>query len=76
MGSRVPGVVGVDAQGHLVDYSTSLGVGQAVAALEEWGGRTRRQNGVGVVSSGEGPTGRVGEQGVCGQALGVCVWGS
>lgn len=66
VGSGVPGVVGADAQGHLVDYSTSLGVGQAVAVLEEGGRRTRRQDGVGVVSSGEGPTGRVGEQGVCG----------
>lgn len=75
VGSGVPRVVGADAQGHLVNYSASLGVGEAVAVLEERGRRTRRQDGVGMVSSGEGATGRVGQQGVRGQALGVCVWG-
>lgn len=74
--SRVVGV-GSDAQGHLVNYSASLGVGEAVAVLEERGRRRAGgQDGMGVVSSGEGATGRVGQQGVCGQALGVCVRGS
>lgn len=88
VGSGVSGVVGVraDAQGHLVNYSASLGVGETVAVLEERG-RARGQDGVvgvGVVSGGEGPAGRVGQQGVrggrsvCGAAVlqvceGVCV---
>lgn len=75
--SRVVGV-GADAQGYLVDYSASLGVGEAVAVLEERrrrrGRRARGQDGMGVVSGGEGgPAGRVGQQGVRGQALGVSV---
>lgn len=76
MGSGVSRVVGVgaDAQGNLVNYSASLGVGETVAVLEERGRRRARgQDGVGVVSSGEGATGRVGQQGVCGQALAVSV---
>lgn len=73
--SRVVGV-GADAQGHLVNYSASLGVGETVAVLEERGRRrARRQDVVGVVSSGERATWRVGQQGVRGQALGVCVGG-
>lgn len=80
MGSGVPRVVGVgvgvDAQGHLVNYSASLGVGETVAVLEERGRRRASgQDGVGVVRGGEGAAGRVGQQGVCGQALGVCVRG-
>lgn len=37
--------------------------------------RPRRQDGVGVVGGGEGTTGWVGQQGVWGQALGVCMRG-
>lgn len=75
--SRVVGV-GADAQGHLVNYGASLGVGETVAVLEERGRRrrARRQDVVGVVSSSEGATWGVGQQGVRGQALGVCVGGS
>lgn len=77
---RVSRVVGVraDAQRHLVNYGASLRVGETVAVLKESRGRrgAGRQDGVGVVSGGEGAgVGRVGEQGVCGQALGVCVRG-
>lgn len=73
--SRVVGV-GADAQGHLVNYSAPLGVGETVAVLEERGRRRARgQDGMGVVGGGEGAAGRVGQQGVCGQALGVCVRG-
>lgn len=78
VGSRVSRVVGVgaDTQGHLVNYSASLGVGETVTVLEErWWGRARGQDGVGVVTSGEGGVGRVGQKGVCGQALGMCVRG-
>lgn len=62
--SRVVGM-GADAQGHLVNYSASLGVGETVAVLEERGRRARGQDGVRVGSSGEGATGWVGQQGVC-----------
>lgn len=78
VGSGVSGMVGMgaDTQGHLVNYSASLGVGETVAVLEERGRRARGQDGmgVGVVGGGEGAAWRVGQQGVCGQALGVCVW--
>lgn len=71
--SRVVGV-GADTQGHLVNYSASLGVGETVTVLEErWWGRARGQDGVRVVTGGEGGVGRVGQKGVCGQALGMCV---
>lgn len=79
--SWVPGVswvVGVraDAQGHLVNYSACLRVREAVAVLEERGRRRARgQDGMGVVGSGEGAARSVGQQGVRGQALGVCVLG-
>lgn len=73
VGTGVPRVVGADAQGHLVNYSASLWVGETVAVLEE-GSRPRGQDGVG--GGGEGTAGWVGQQGVWGQALGVCVWGS
>lgn len=82
VGRRVPGVlrVGADAQGHLVNYGAALGMGKAVARLEERGRRRARgQDGVGVGvvgGGGEGRSGRVGQQGVRGQALGVCVWAS
>lgn len=62
--SRVVGM-GADAQGHLVNYSASLGVGETVAVLEERGRRARGQDGVRVGSSGEGATGWVGQKGVC-----------
>lgn len=68
--------VGGDAQGYLVNYSASLGVGETVAVLEErWWRRARGQDGMGVVSGGEGGIGRVRQQGVRGQALGMCVRG-
>lgn len=51
-------VVRADAEGHLVNYSASLWVGQTIAVLEERG-RARGQDGVGVV----GGVGGVGQQG-------------
>lgn len=62
--------VSADAQGHLVDYSAPLWVRQAVAVLNERGGR-RRQDGLrgGVMGGREGPAGLVGKQRVRGQAL-------
>lgn len=59
--------VGTDAQGHLVNYSASLGVGKAVPMLEERGWRwARGQDGVGMVGGGERATGGVGQQSVGG----------
>lgn len=69
VGSGVSRVVrvGADAQGHLVNYSASLGVGKTVAMLEERGRRwARRQDGVGMVGGGEWAAGRVGQQSVGG----------
>lgn len=71
--SRVVGV-GANAQGHLVNYSTSLRVRETEAVLEERS-RSRRQDRVGVVGSGEGAAGWVGQQGVWVQALCVRVRG-
>lgn len=70
-------VVGADAQGHLVHYGATLGVGETVAVLEESGGRRAGgQDGVEVVSgSGERAARGVLQQGMRGQALGVRVWG-
>lgn len=60
--SRV--VLGADAQGDLVHYSASLGMGEAVAVLEDsWGRRAGGQDGVWVVS-GECGGGGVLQQGV------------
>lgn len=76
LGNGMSRVVGADAQGHLVNYSATLGVGETVAVLEERGWRRARgQDGVRVMSGGEGGAGRVGQQGVCGHALGMCVRG-
>lgn len=71
---------GTDAQGHLVNDSASLRMGETVAVLEEGGRSWRRgasrQNGMALVMSrGEGTSGRAGEKGMRGQALGVCVRG-
>lgn len=65
-------VVGVsaDAQGHLVNYSAPLWVGQTITVLNQRG--RGRQDGLGgVMSSSEGASGLVGKQRVGGQALGV-----
>lgn len=59
--------VGADAKRHLVNYSACLGMSEAVAVLEERGGRARGEDGVGVVRGSDGATGWVGQQGVCGQ---------
>lgn len=69
-GGEEPVGVSADAQSHLVDYSASLGVGKTITVLEERR-RLRGQDGVGVGS--EGTTWRVGQEGVWGQALVVCV---
>ena len=67
-----------NAQGDLVNNGASLGMRDTVPRLEERR-RVRGEHGVvmvvGVVRGGEGAGRRVGEQGVRGQTLGVCVRG-